>query len=292
LARTTHVIFGQFSRSPVLAAATTMGIDVRHGLEVATQRVLSSPGQFAALRANEIDVAITSPDNVLLYGTTARNPLGEQLPVRMVRAVDRGLGLGLFTQPSIATTDDLHRSVIGVDVVQSGFAMLLFAMLSRLGVPVAGMEFPEIGSTPLRLESLRNKDVDGTILNAESRIGALRSGMRVWSTSADVTPNYLGTVLAVPASFDPQLAQSLTHMWDESTQWLLEAPEADVVSCLGQTDAVLGSTEYVRLVRDSSFGLVGASTVAIADLRALTAIRRGCGAYAPEDSALHGLVGL
>jgi ABC-type nitrate/sulfonate/bicarbonate transport system substrate-binding protein len=289
---TEHVTVGQFSRSPVLAAATTLGIDVRHGLEISTARVLSSPGQFDSLRARQIDVAITSPDNVLLYATTDRNPLGEQLPLRMVRAVDRGLGLSLFTRPSVATTDELTGSVIGVDVVQSGFAMLLFAMLTRLDVPQAGMSFPEIGSTPLRLESLLNGKVDGTILNAESRIAALGKGMRVWSTSADVTSNFLGTVLAVRADFDPQLAKSLARMWDESTQWLLEAPEAEVVDCLGQTDRVLGSTDYVRLVRDSSFGLIALPDVDIADLCALTAIRHECGAYAPADATLKGLVGL
>lgn len=289
---TQHVSVGQFSRSPVLAAASALGIDARHGLAISTERVRSSPAQFASLRARQIDIAITSPDNVLLYATTSDNPLGERLPVRMVRAVDRGLGLGLFTQPSISRPDELQCAAIGVDVVRSGFAMLLFAMLTRLDVSTAGMTFPEIGSTPMRLQSLVRNEVGGTILNAESRIAALASGMREWSTSADVAPDYLGTVLAVPADLDPQVAQSLTRMWDESTQWLLDAPEPDVVACLGATDPVLGSADYVRLIRDPVFGLVRLPPVDVADLRTLAAIRRECGAYAPDDSQLQGLVGL
>ena len=289
---TRHVSVGQFSRSPVLAAASALGIDARHGLTISTERVRSSPAQFASLRAREIDVAITSPDNVLLYATTSHNPLGEMLAVRMVRSVDRGLGLGLFTQPSVTRTEDLQDLAIGVDVVRSGFAMLLFAMLARLGVSTTGMTFPEIGSTPMRLQSLVRNDVGGTILNAESRIAALASGMREWSTSADVAPDYLGTVLAVPADLDPQLAQSLTRMWDESTQWLLDAPETDVAACLGETDPVLGSLDYVRLIRDPSFGLIALPLIDVADLRTLAAIRRECGAYAPDDSELQGLVGL
>jgi hypothetical protein len=292
MATTQHVTVGQFSRSPVLAAASALGIDTRHGLSISTEPVRSSPAQFASLRDRQIDVAITSPDNVLLYATTRDNPLGEQLPVRMIRAVDRGLGLGLFTQPSISTPEALQRAVIGVDVVRSGFAMLLFAMLTRLDASTAGMTFPEIGSTPMRLQSLRRGEVDGTILNAESRIAALASGMREWSTSADVAPGYLGTVVAVPADLDPQLVRSLTGMWDEATQWLLEAAETDVAACLGATDPVLGSADYVGLIRDPAFGLVATSTIDVADLRTLAAIRRECGAYAPDDSELQGLVGL
>jgi hypothetical protein len=289
---TSHVTVGQFSRSPVLAAASALGIDARHGLAISSQAVRSSPAQFASLRAREIDIAITSPDNVLLYATTSGNPLGERLPIRMVRAVDRGLGLALFTQPSISSPEALRGSAIGVDVVRSGFAMLLFAMLARLDVTTAGMTVPEIGSTPMRLQSLLRNDVGGTILNAESRIAALSAGMREWATSADVAPGYLGTVLAVPVDLDPQLTRSLTGMWDESTHWLLEAPEGDVAACLSETDAVLGSTDYVRLIRDPVFGLVANPAVDVADLRTLAAIRRECGAYAPDDTELQGLVGL
>jgi hypothetical protein len=70
-----HVIrIGQFSESPVLAVARALDLNTRFGIEWETQRVQSSPGQFESLRSNEIDIAITSPDNVLLYATTANNP--------------------------------------------------------------------------------------------------------------------------------------------------------------------------------------------------------------------------
>lgn len=250
------------------------------------------PGQFAALRDHEIDIAVTSPDNVLLYATTDRNPLGEQLPVRMVRAIDRGLGLTLVTAPTIDTPEQLGGTALAVDVVRSGFAMLLFTMLDRLGIDRRAMEFPELGSTPMRLAALLEGRAGGTILNAESRISALGAGLRPWSTSADVAPNYLGTVVAVPAGFDADLADALVRMWDEATAWLLSGHDADVRDCLGATSPVLGTAEYLDLVRDPAFGLLDRPVVDVDDLRVLTAIRRDCGAYAPDDAALPGLVGL
>ncbi len=281
---------GQFSASPVMSAAHTLGIDARHGLELVGTRVPSSPGQFASLRDGEIDVAVTSPDNVLLYATTDRNPLGEMLDVRMIRAIDRGLGLTLVTSPRIDSVEGFQGARIGVDVIRSGFALLLFRMLDLLGVDRATVEFPEHGSTPKRLESLLSGGIDGTILNAESRIRALAEGQHPWSTAVDVSPRYLGTVLAVPRGFDQAVADDLVAMWTEATSWLLEAPEADVVECLGSAGPVLGSVEYARLIRDPAHGLLADPAVTVADLRVLTDIRRECGAYSPDPEALPALV--
>ncbi len=91
-----RLVVGQFSESPVLLAARGLGLLDEAGLEVRTERVRSSPGQFEALASGELDLAVTSPDNVLLYGTTEHNPIGRRLDLTMPRAIDRGLGLTLF----------------------------------------------------------------------------------------------------------------------------------------------------------------------------------------------------
>lgn len=283
---------GQFSESPVLAAARALGLEQRHGIELTTVRVPSSPAQFTALRDRAIDVAITSPDNVLLYATTDHNPTGARVPVRMIRAIDRGLGLALVTRPSVTSVEQLQQASLAVDVVRSGFALLLFTMLDTLGVDRSVMTFAERGSTPKRLAALLEGETDGSILNAESRVGALAAGMHAWISSVDVSPNYLGTVLAVTDDFDPELARALTMLWDEATEWLLTRPETDVAEVLGRADPALGTADYVRLIRDPGFGLLHDPVVDAADLRVLTGIRRACGAYAPDDDSLSSLVGL
>jgi ABC-type nitrate/sulfonate/bicarbonate transport system substrate-binding protein len=283
---------GQFSSSPVLGAASVLGIAAQYGLEILAFPVSSSPCQFASLRDQGIDVAITSPDNVLLYATTDSNPLDRLLPIRMIRAIDRGLGLTLVTSPEITSIEGFAGARIGVDVVRSGFALLLFRMLARLGVDKSLVTFPEHGATPNRVRALLDREIEGTIVNAESRVRALDAGMRAWSTSVDVSRNYLGTVLAVRSDFDPNLASRVTGMWDDTTRWLVEAREDDVVACLNSADPVLGSVEYARLVRSPDFGLIGQPSVSVSDLRILTSIRRDCGAYVPDDAALAGLVDL
>ncbi|MHB1067349.1 MAG: substrate-binding domain-containing protein, partial [Candidatus Nanopelagicales bacterium] len=166
------VRIGQFSESPVLAAARARGLDRAFGLEIVRTRVPSSPAQFALLRDGGIDVAVTSPDNAILYATTDRNPLGQRLPVRLLRAVDGGLGLALISRPGVDSVMALQSATVAVDVLPSGFAILLKGLLRCLGVDVLAVSFVEAGSTPRRLEGLLADEVQATILNAESRVAA------------------------------------------------------------------------------------------------------------------------
>jgi ABC-type nitrate/sulfonate/bicarbonate transport system substrate-binding protein len=64
---------GQFSQSPVLAVIQHFNLLPDYQIEITN--VVSSPAQFEALMKDELDIALTSPDNVLLYGTTTNNPL-------------------------------------------------------------------------------------------------------------------------------------------------------------------------------------------------------------------------
>lgn len=286
----TRITLGQFSTSPVVIAARRLGLDTRNGLHIVTTAVSSSPGQFAALQAGEIDVAVTSPDNVLLYATTDRNPVGSRVPVRMLRPIDRGLGLALTTRPEITSETDLAAGPLGVDVLRSGFALLLFTMLGELGIDFREVPFEELGSTPARGQALIDGRIAGTILNAEARVRAERAGMTVWRTSADVSDRYLGTVLAAPEGTPADVVAALTSLWSEATAWLLHGPRDEVQACLQEADEVLGSDEYLSLLRDPQVGLVESEQVDIADLLVLVGIRQACGAYAPDAGDLAALV--
>lgn len=282
-----HLRIGQFSRSPVLVAARRLGWDTAEGLTLDISPVPSSPAQFASLRDGEIDVALTSPDNVLLYATTDKNPVGSRIPVVIHRGVDGGLGLGLVARPEISEPEGLIEVPIAVDVLQSGFAMLLKAMISRLGVDPARLTFVEEGATPKRADRLIEGAVGATILNAESRVRAEAQGMRVWSTSSDISKNYPGTVLA---SLDdgPDLSP-LLRMWDRTTAWLLDAPAREVQEVIGQDHAELGSREYIDIMRTEPTGLRRHARVTAEELEVLVTLREEAGAYTPTRQDLRTL---
>jgi ABC-type nitrate/sulfonate/bicarbonate transport system substrate-binding protein len=280
---------GQFSDSAVLHAIRHLGLDDRAGLACETTRVPSSPEQFAWLRDGTIDLAITSPDNVLLYATTDQQPLGGRLDIRMIRSIDRGLGLALFSSPEIETIDELRGKDVGVDVVRSGFALLLFRMLAQHGIERSDVSFVELGATPKRLIAVQDGAAAATILNAESRVAAQAAGLKEWASSDDISQHYLGTVLAVRGDFDAELAESFTSMWTAATTWLLNAPTDEVAAVLSAANPVLGTEGYVELLRDPRFGLLEDPAITVADLQELARIRRDAGAYAPDSDAIAAL---
>lgn len=277
---------GRFSRSPVLAAARHWGWDAEYGIALEEVPATSSPAQFEALRDGTIDVALTSPDNVLLYATTDRNPLGERLPLQLRRAVDGGLGLALVSRPEIASTEDLSGALIAVDVLPSGFAMLLKALLSKQGVDPATVAYVEEGGTPRRAERLLDGAIGATILNAESRVRAEHSGMRTWATSSDISPEYPGTVIAVLGDRD---IQPLLDMWDRATAWLLDSSQELVLDLLSQQEPELADPAYVALATSPETGLRRDPGITLAQLSVLVNLRREAGAYAPTDADLQAL---
>ena len=282
---------GQFSESPVLAVARGLGLDEVYQLDWTTSRVPSSPAQFEWLRDDEIDIAITSPDNVMLYASTEKNPLGQTLDLRFLRTIDRGLGLALYTRPEIASVDELAGCTLGVDVMSSGFALLLLAILEELGVDASTVTFEPVGATPKRLEAIVEGAIQGSILNAEAAVSATDNGLKRWASSVDVSDNYLGTVLASLAGSQGATMDRFLGMWDEATQEILDRPADEVVEILSAQAPGLAHVSYVKLLQSSDFGLLATPRVTVEHLEVLADIRVSAGAWAPEKTALEDLVG-
>lgn len=284
-----HLRIGQFSESPVLAIAEALGLGERYGLEWTTQRVPSSPAQFKSLVSNEIDIAITSPDNVLLYTSTTDNPLGQKLNLRLLRAIDRGLGLALYTRTGL-DLPALRGEKLGVDVPNSGFAFLLFALAGRLGLSRENYEVSSVGATPKRLDALVSGEISATILNAETALKAERQGLQRRATSHDVSPNYLGTVLVEAAPGNDDVSARFVAMWSEAVDYILSAEPEELERLLAPVFPSLAEPSYVSLLQSSTFGLLRDPVVSEMQLTTLLEIREEVGAYVPSREALLELV--
>jgi len=287
---TSMLRIGQFSESPVLAVARGLGLDGVYQLDWTTSRVPSSPAQFEWLRDGDIDIAITSPDNVMLYALTENNPLGQTLDLRFLRTIDRGLGLALYTQPEIASVEDLEGCTLGVDVMSSGFALLLLAILKKLGVDSSTITFEPVGAPPKRLSAIVERTIHGSILNAEAAVSATVRGLTRWASSVDVNDNYLGTVLASLAGQHSGVIDRFVRMWDEATHEILDRPAEEVVEILSAQAPGLARPEYVELVQSAEFGLLADPRVSSEQLSVLADIRVSAGAWAPDKSAQEELV--
>ena len=186
------ITLGTFTPSVLLEVARTTGRLTEAGLDVREVAVPSSPAQFASLRDGEFDAVFTSPDNVLAYRFLSANPLGELLDVELVAGLDRGLGLCLGARPGVTAPADLRGGRLGVDVPNSGFAFVAYALLEELGVTRDDVEIVALGSTPKRAAALHTGGCDVTVLNAGNELTARTLGCALLTDVTRLGP-YIGT---------------------------------------------------------------------------------------------------
>ncbi len=266
---------GSFTPSVLLDVAGTTGSLEARGLQVEEVAVTSSPAQFRSLLDGDLDVALTSPDNVLAYRFNPGNPLGELADVRIVAAVDRGMGLGLYGRHG-TTAADLVGARVGVDVATSGFALALYALAESLGVTRDQYELVTLGSTPRRLEALLAGDCTATMLNAGNELVAEQRGCVRLASAADELSPYLGTVVAVAGDTHLQVAESLSSALLETARHIVDGElsaetAASAARRLGLDDTL--ARRYVERLRDPRDGLVPDGTVDRGSLETLVRLR-------------------
>ncbi|WP_165372651.1 ABC transporter substrate-binding protein [Nocardioides iriomotensis] len=278
------VVVGSFTPSVVLDLAASTGRLDAAGVVVEEVPVQSSPGQFRSLLDGEIQVALTSPDNVLAYRYNPANPLGELADVRMVAAVDRGMGLGLYGRPGL-TIDGLRGAKVGVDVPTSGFALALYALADSVGVGRDDYELVALGSTPQRLRALLAGECDATMLNAGNELAGEAAGCVRLVSATDVCTPYLGVVVAVAGDTHVDVARRISGALVDVAAEIVagrltdEAAES-AARRLGLDDAT--ALRYVDRLRDPAEGLVPDGVVDPAALRTLVDLRRR---YLPVPAA-------
>jgi ABC-type nitrate/sulfonate/bicarbonate transport system substrate-binding protein len=270
-----RVDVGTFSPSVVLDLAASSGRLAAAGLQVTEHPVPSSPAQFRSLTDDDLHVALTSPDNVLAYRFNPHNPLGELLDARIVGAVDRALGLGLYGRAGF-TADDLRGARVGVDVPHSGFALALYAVADRLDVPRDAYELVALGSTPKRLEALLAGGCDATMLNAGNDLLAEAAGCVRLAAVTDHFAPYLGTVVAVVGDQHLEtgrvLARALTATCADVLAGALEAEAVEAAQRRLGLDESL-ALRYLDRMRSPEEGLVADGRVDRGSLETLVALR-------------------
>ncbi|MBZ5737942.1 ABC transporter substrate-binding protein [Nocardioides mangrovi] len=270
------LVVGSFTPSVLLDVAGRTGRLRDRGLEVREVAVTSSPGQFRSLLDGELDVGLTSPDNVLAYRFNPRNPLGELADVRIVAAIDRGMGLGLYGRPG-TTAADLVGAQVGVDVGTSGFALALYSLAEGLGVTRDRYDLVALGSTPRRLEALLAGDCLATMLNAGNELIAEEHGCVRLATAAEHLSPYLGTVVAVAGEHHLGGARRLSSALLETATEIAGGGLTDEAAESAARRLGLGddlALRYVERLRDPRDGLVPDGVVDTGSLETLVRLRR------------------
>jgi ABC-type nitrate/sulfonate/bicarbonate transport system substrate-binding protein len=268
---TRKLVVGAFSPSVLLRVGRRLGLLDRRGLDVVEESVPSSPAQCRALLDGALDATLTSPDNVIAYRFVPDNPLGETADVRIVAAVDRGLGLGVYARAGL-TAADLKGANIGVDVPGSGFAFGLYALLESLGLDRGDYQVVTLGSTPRRLEALLAGDCDATMLNAGNELRAEDAGAVRLAGLTDVCHPYLGTVLSTVGDHRRAEVGALADALGEAAREIVAGNADELV--VEEASAALRlphalAVRYLERLKDPAEGLVADGT---ADPRAMETV--------------------
>jgi hypothetical protein len=282
---------GTFTPSLLIDLARSSGAFSRVGLEVNETLVPSSPAQFASLEAGEFDVVFTSPDNVLAYHFLSVNPLQHSIPLQIISGIDRGLGLSLCAAATISHVEDLHGKVLAVDVPQSGFAFVAYALLEMAGLFPGDYSIESLGSTPRRADALIAGSCAVSILNAGNELRAGGDGCSILSPVSDLGP-YYGTVLATLAGRDDSVVEVNLLFADTLHSTMREIVagerEADVleaaVRLLNLTEDE--AQEHYACLRNPTTGFVESGKVDRASIATLVDLRR---TYAPTPE-LNGIL--
>jgi ABC-type nitrate/sulfonate/bicarbonate transport system substrate-binding protein len=270
---------GYFSASAVLAAAAD-GIFAKHGLTVSAEPVKSSAAQFRSLTAGEYDLVLTSPDNVAAYRFGSHNPIEEQLDVRIVQAMDGGLGLALMARAGVDAPERLRGGRVGVDVPESGFAFWLYDFLAAHGLRRdTDYEVVALGATPRRAVALAEGRCDATLLYGGLTIAARSAGCVLLGRLAEHVRPYLGTVLAGSATWLDQHADEVARFctaWQSGVDRVLDpADDAGRDALVEVTFGVTGpaAQEMRAVLHDRYEGLIRGGGIDPDALDAVLALR-------------------
>ncbi len=287
-----HTIrLGTFSPSVLLEVAAATGALAAAGLAVTETPARTSAQQFTDLFDGRLDAVFTNPDNVLAYRCVPTNPLGRTGDVRILAAVDRGLGLALFTGP-----DGLARGgTFGVDVPGSGFAFIGYELLARAGLSRdTDYKTEALGATPRRAQALIDGTIDATILNAGNDLLAEDRGARRIASVTEIGP-YVGTVLA--AVGDNHNIRTLLDVVSATARDIAAGRHADVtLTAIERRLNLTGATaaRHLETLADPHQGLVTDGRLTRDDLSTVIDLRNrhapGATALTVDDALASGLL--
>ena len=211
----TTIRTGVFALQSPLVAAVEEGFFADEGLDVSYTHPTSSREQLDRLLQGDIDVAQTAADNII--GLSVRRA-GQ---AHIFHVADLGLDQFAVSGMGVEAWEDVRGRRVAVDAADSGYAYVLYSLLSRNGVEQDEYETVAVGGPASRLEQLCSGRCSVGLLNPHLTTLAQDRGLRVLARSADHFPDYPNLVFAVIGRSSSALPQLLAYSRavDRAVRW-------------------------------------------------------------------------
>lgn len=212
-------------------AAEANGFYEHRGLAVETVFTQSSEQQREGLARGIYDIAHSAIDNAVSMVDTA----GQDVVI--VIGLDRGFNK-LVVQPEIASYDDLRGKTLGVDAPDTAFALIAYDMLRRKGLKPGDYNVKPIGATRFRLQALKERSIDVSMLNLPFNLFAQQAGLKVLDNPNDVIDEYQSAGGFVRRAWGEENRDTLVRYlaaYIEGLRWSLRSENREAAIALLQT---------------------------------------------------------
>jgi len=208
-----------FREDPGIVVGRLKNFFAAEGIEVQVTRTANSTDQMRGLSKGIYQIASTAFDNVL--GWSGRE--GAEL-IAVAQIIDTAV-FPVFVRPEIKQWSDLRGKKLAVDAVDTAFALVLRKILlaKNLDFSRGDYELLAVGSTPLRLESMKRGETFAAILTPPVDTQASAAGMVRFGDSSEVLPNFPNTIFAVNrawAQTQRPVLVSFLRAWLTSSAWV------------------------------------------------------------------------
>jgi ABC-type nitrate/sulfonate/bicarbonate transport system substrate-binding protein len=287
MAGLTPLRLGLFSPSLPHLVAIREGYYEERGMTVEQRRIPSSAGLRRALRDGDLDVALTSPDNI---ANLRLNKAGDgPVDARIIAAVDQAGSISLIGRPGVDAPGQIRLGTVAVDARNSGFAFLLYELLKSADLaPDIDYRVLEAGGTPSRFEALLEGSFEATMLNAGFDVRAQTQGGSLLIPTVDVIPDYLSTVLAARGEYLDQAPGPVSRFvsgFRQAMNYCLDparhADCTDLVVSEWQVEPDVAA-RMVAAAADARTGLVPDAVITSAQLGAVLELRRRWGGFSDD----------
>ncbi|MGW3622962.1 ABC transporter substrate-binding protein [Streptomyces sp. NPDC000880] len=287
MADRTPLRLGLFSPSLPHLVAVRKGYYEDSGVTVEQQRIPSSAGLFRALRDGDLDVALTSPDNIANFRL---NRVGDgPVDARIIAAVDQAGGISLMGRPGVDEPGQVGNGTVAVDAWDSGFAFLLYELLQSRGLSLdIDYRVVEAGGTPGRFEALLSGSFEATLLNAGFDVRAQAEGASLLIPTVDVVPDYLSMVLAGRGQYldeAPDTVSRFVSAYRQAMNYCLDPTHHADCTELVVSEWQINPDIAQRMVdaaADARTGLVPDAVITSAQLEAILELRKRWGGFAED----------
>jgi ABC-type nitrate/sulfonate/bicarbonate transport system substrate-binding protein len=213
------------------------GFFARHGIALEITPTPGSVFQLSGLADGTFDLAITLIDNVVAYreGQGEVPLVGPDLVA--VMAADTRAYPTLVTQPGIRAYADLRGKALSVDALNTGYALVLRAMLAHGGLAPGDYTLESVGGAHERYVAMLEGRHAGCLLNSPLE-GMLESrGYHRLDTAMAVLGRYQGQVVATRRAWArthrPELTAFLRGFLD-ALCWLRQPHNRDTAHAVFQ----------------------------------------------------------